>query len=418
MKKLVFLILILTSSLIRSDDLISIYEEALIKDPNFNLNKADLKLNKEFLNQARSALGPRLNLSGNTNWNEYYQERELQNDYNTFSYNLNFTQPIFRLDSWFQSRRAKNNFDAAEARFAYQQQDLIIRVTRAYFKVLSARSSLKTAQAIELAEAKAAFNGATSERVLAEGNLDISFEEINSIVGRKVTLIAPLSETINLSMPSGNLENIVEAGIQNNFLIKEAKSRLQASQSNTKSKVANLLPKVDASANANRRTSKQYTFDGLDSDLDLPFFIPQETENRNFSLQFSLPLFTSGLNSSQRRQALIEEVKSEEQLVLIQRNVTQEIRSLHSAIRTARLNVESLEASLESTKDALDATRLGYELSSRNLIDLLQAERSFADVQNRLSQARYSDLITYLQFKQATGALDPTDLIAVNNNLE
>ena len=441
MKTLLFLILILTSSLIRSDDLISIYEEALIKDPNFNLNKADLRLNKEFLNQARSALGPRLNLSGNTNWNEYYRERELQNDYNTFSYNLNLTQPIFRLDSWFQSRRAKNNFDAAEARFAYQQQDLIIRVTRAYFKVLSARSSLKTAQAtekafenryqqilerfnlgsasrIELAEAKAAFNGATSERVLAEGNLDISFEEINSIVGRKVTLIAPLSETINLSIPSGNLENIVEVGIQNNFLIKEAKSRLQASQSNTKSKVANLLPKVDASANANRRTSKQYTFDGLDSDLDLPFFIPQETENRNFSVQFSLPLFTSGLNSSQRRQALIEEVKSEEQLVLIQRNVTQEISSLHSAIRTARLNVESLEASLESTKDALDATRLGYELSSRNLIDLLQAERSFADVQNRLSQARYSYLITYLQFKQATGALDPTDLIAVNNNLE
>ena len=75
MKKLVFVILILTSSLIRSDDLISIYEEALIKDPNFNLNKADLKLNKEFLNQARSALGPRLNLSGNTNWNEYYQDR-------------------------------------------------------------------------------------------------------------------------------------------------------------------------------------------------------------------------------------------------------------------------------------------------------------------------------------------------------
>ena len=63
MKKLLFLILILTSSLIRSDDLISIYEEALIKDPNFNLNKADLRLNKEFLNQARSALGPRLNLS-------------------------------------------------------------------------------------------------------------------------------------------------------------------------------------------------------------------------------------------------------------------------------------------------------------------------------------------------------------------
>ena len=441
MKRIILIAFIVASQIVSSDDLLSVYEEALEKDPNFNLNKADLQLNKEYLNQARSALGPRLNLSGSSNWNEYYQEQELQNDYNTFSYNLNLSQPIFRLDSWFQSRRAKKNLDAAEARFAYQQQDLIIRVTRAYFNILSARSSLKTAQAtekalenqfqqivqrfnlgsaskIELAEAKAAFNRSTSDRVLAEGNLDISFEEINSIVGREVTLVAPLSDEMKLSIPDGNLELIVKNGIDNNFLIKEAASRLLASKSNTRSKTANYLPKIDANANANRRTSKQYTFDGLDSDLDLPFFIPQETENRNFSVQFSLPLFTSGLNSSQRRQALLEEVKSEEQVILIQRNITQQIRSLHSAIRTSKLNIESLEASLESTKDALDATRLGYELNSRNLIDLLQAERSFSDVQNRLSQAKYSYIITYLQFKQATGILDPDDLLEINENLE
>ena len=441
MKRIILIAFVVASQIVSSDDLLSVYEEALEKDPNYNLNKADLQLNKEYLNQARSALGPRLNLSGSSNWNEYYQEKELQNDYNTFSYNLNLSQPIFRLDSWFQSRRAKKNLDAAEARFAYQQQDLIIRVTRAYFNILSARSSLKTAQAtekalenqfqqivqrfnlgsaskIELAEAKAAFNRSTSDRVLAEGNLDISFEEINSIVGREVTLVAPLSDEMKLSIPDGNLELIVKNGIDNNFLIKEAASRLLASKSNTRSKTANYLPKIDANANANRRTSKQYTFDGLDSDLDLPFFIPQETENRNFSVQFSLPLFTSGLNSSQRRQALLEEVKSEEQVILIQRNITQQIRSLHSAIRTAKLNVESLEASLESTKDALDATKLGYELNSRNLIDLLQAERSFSDVQNRLSQAKYSYIVTYLQFKQATGILDPDDLLEINENLE
>ena len=114
----------------------------------------------------------------------------------------------------------------------------------------------------------------------------------------------------------------------------------------------------------------------------------------------------------------MEEVKSEEQVILIQRNITQQIRSLHSAIRTSKLNIESLEASLESTKDALDATRLGYELNSRNLIDLLQAERSFSDVQNRLSQAKYSYIVTYLQFKQATGILDPDDLLEINENLE
>ena len=110
---------------------------------------ADLKISKEDLNQARSGLLPQLRFSASTNWNEYYQERVLQNDYNTFSYNLNLSQPIFRLDSWFVTRQAKQNYEAAEARFAYQQQDLMIRVTQAYFKVLSAKSTLKSAEATE-----------------------------------------------------------------------------------------------------------------------------------------------------------------------------------------------------------------------------------------------------------------------------
>ena len=85
----------------------------------------------------------------------------------------------------------------------------MIRVTRAYFNVLSARSLFKTrganertlenqfeeindkfeagaASRIELAEAKAALNRAISDRVLAEGNVDIAFEELNAIVGRRL----------------------------------------------------------------------------------------------------------------------------------------------------------------------------------------------------------------------------------------
>jgi outer membrane protein len=441
MKKYLMTICAFLALSMHSDDLLSIYQEALEKDPNYNLNKADLDISGEFLKQARSGLGPRLSLSGGTNWNEYYQERVLQNDYNTFSYSLNLSQPLFRLDAWFNSRRAKQNMDAAEARFAYQQQDLIIRVTGAYFNILSARARLKTASAtekalenqyqqvqerfnvgsasrIELAEAKAAFNRATSDRVLAEGNLDISFEELNSIVGRKVSLIAPLSDKVTFDLPTSSIDAEVESGLENNFLIVEAKKRVKAAEANTAARTANFLPKIDASANANRRTSKQYTFDGIDSDVGIPFRIPQETENRSFSIQFSLPLFTSGLNSSQRRQALLEEVKTEERLVLVERSIIQQIRSLYSALETSKLNVESLTASEQSSKDALEATRLGYELSSRNLIDLLQAERSYADVQNRLAQAKYAFLLTSLQYKQAIGTLKPEDLVELNKFLD
>ena len=47
--------------------------------------------------------------------------------------------------------RQNKTKETAEARFAYQQQDLMIRVTQAYFKVLSAKSTLKSAEATEKA---------------------------------------------------------------------------------------------------------------------------------------------------------------------------------------------------------------------------------------------------------------------------
>ena len=438
--KNIYLILVTVCLNLPAENLLEIYQEALEKDPNFNLNKADLKLNKEYLNQQRSNLGPRLTIGGQTNWNEYYQDRILSNDYNTFNFNLNLTQPIFRLDSWFQVKRLKENFKAAEARFAYQQQDLMVRVTTAYFNILSAKSALAVARAtekalenqyqriqerfkvgaaskIELAEAKAAYNKAISDSVLAKGNQEISFEELNSIVGREITLIAPISDDLELNIPDKSINEEVNFAIDSNLLILESKKRLDASKANSKSATARFLPKIDASANANRRTSKQYTFDGLDSDLDLPFFIPTETETRNFGIQFSLPLFTSGLNNSQRRQALLEEVKSEEQVILIERNVIQQVRSLYTALQTAKLNIEALKASEESSKDALEATRLGYELNSRNLIDLLQAERSYSEVQNRLNQSVFGFIVTSLQYKQALGTLDPKDIVELNKNL-
>ena len=441
MKNLLILSIISLSFEIFSNDLLSIYKEALDKDPEFNSKKADLAISKEFLNQSRSGLLPQLRVTGGTNWNEYYQDRVLKNDYNTYSYGLNLSQPLFRLDKWFLNKQAKENLEAAEAQFAYQQQELIIKVTRAYFKVLSAKANLEAKVAtekalknqydsvferfntgsvsrIELAEAKAALNRAESDRVQAEGNVDISYEELNSIVGRKVNIVTPLDASLDFKAPRTDIDNEVNKGLLNNFLIIEAKNRLEAADANTKSKSSNYLPKIDLNANANRRTSKQSTFDGVNSSVDLPFTIPEETENRIYSIQFSMPLFTSGLNNSQRRQALLQEVKSEEQLILIERGIVQQIRTLHTALRTSELNISSLKSAVQSSKDALEATRLGYELNSRNLIDLLQAERNYSESINNLSQATYGFIVTSLQYKQAVGTLVPTDVVELNKQFK
>ena len=73
--------------------------EALKNDPTFKAAEYSYLADKELVVQGRAALLPSLTLSGSTNWNEYYQDKQLQQEYNSFSSSARLTQPLFRLVS-------------------------------------------------------------------------------------------------------------------------------------------------------------------------------------------------------------------------------------------------------------------------------------------------------------------------------
>ena len=128
-----------------SENLLDIYNEALENDPQYKSSEYSLLAGKEFVVQGRAGLLPNVTLSGSTNWNEYYQFDELQSSYNNNSVTARLTQPLFRLDSWFNFKRSKKLTDASEADFAYAQQNLIIRTVEKYFGVLRAIDNLNAA---------------------------------------------------------------------------------------------------------------------------------------------------------------------------------------------------------------------------------------------------------------------------------
>jgi outer membrane protein len=106
---------------VSSENLLEIYNEALQNDPTYRAAEYSYLADKEIVVQGRAALLPSLTLSGSTNWNEYYQESQLQQEYNSFSSSARLTQPLFRLDTWFQFKQSQSLTDAAEADFAYEQ---------------------------------------------------------------------------------------------------------------------------------------------------------------------------------------------------------------------------------------------------------------------------------------------------------
>ena len=61
------------------ENLLDIYNEALENDAQYKAAEYSLLADKEIAVQGRAQLLPNIQLSGQTNWNEYYEDDVLQN---------------------------------------------------------------------------------------------------------------------------------------------------------------------------------------------------------------------------------------------------------------------------------------------------------------------------------------------------
>ena len=80
--------------------------------------------------------------------------------------------------------------------------------------------------------------------------------------------------------------------------------------------------------------------------------------------------------------------------------------------------VRAFEAAQVSSRSALDANKLGYEVGVRINIDVLNAQSQLYDTLQKLSKARYDTLLAQLKLKAATGTLGDDDIKAVNALLD
>ena len=201
-----FLLVFLSCSFLYSENILEIYNEALENDPTYKAAEYSYLADKQIVVQGRAALLPSITLNGSTNWNEYYQDDILQQEYNSFSKSARVSQPLFRLDSWFNFKRSKSLTNAAEADFAYQQQSLLLRTAELYFGVLRAIDNLNATISEEKAikkqldqaqqryevglsaitgvqEAQLAYDLSKAARINNEGNLFSAREALNALIG-------------------------------------------------------------------------------------------------------------------------------------------------------------------------------------------------------------------------------------------
>jgi len=439
--KYLITLLLFVSGNVASDSLLDIYNDALENDPQYRSAEFSYLSGKEIKVQGRAALLPNVTLSAQTNWNEYYQLGELQNEYNNFSAAARITQPLIRLDSWFKYRQSKFLTDAAEADFAYSQQTLIVRTAELYFGVLRAIDNLNAARSEERAikkqldqihqryevglsaitevqEAQLAYDLSLAAKIRSEGAVYTAKESLNALVGREIVSLNGLVNDLNVSNPvPDSKEEWTKKAIENNFRLKAATLRKFASKNNARSVASDHLPKIDIVGTQIESETNQYTFDGVNTGGLFNITIPDETQRDTYSLQLSMPIFQGGAVISRTKQAYAESNKSSEDALFTERSVIQDVRSQFSSVVTLVANLKAQKQAVISATSALEATKVGYEVGTRNIVDLLQAEKNLYSAEKDLSNAKYDYLITTLRLHLAAGTLSPENLIEINNLL-
>ena len=434
-------ILLITGLNLNADNLLDIYNEALINDPTYKAAEFSYLADKEIVVQGRSALLPSLTLSGSTNWNEYYQNKELQQEYNSFSTSASLSQPLFRLDTWFNYKQSKSLTNAAEAEFAFEQQHLLVRTAELYFGVLRAIDNLNAGVSEEKAikkqldqakqrfevglsaitgvqEAQLAYDLSKASRINLEGRLYSSREALNALIGREIFSLDELGNSLLIESPNPtSKEEWVKLALSNNYQLKAALLRKDAARNNAKSSASNHLPKIDIVGTKSESETNQFNYEGINiNGQGIP--VPELTGRRNFAIQFSVPIFQGGAVNSQRKQAYSQYERVNENTLFTQRRIIQEVRSEFSNVITLVANVTAQKQAVVSATSALEATQVGYKVGTRNVVDLLQAEKNLYTAEKNLANAKYDYILANLRLALSSGTITPGDLVKINNLLK
>jgi outer membrane protein len=412
-------------------DLLGVYRDALVSDPVFQSARAQHQAGIEALPQARAGYLPSVSASASRFRNQVDTSTSPQVDYNSQSLSVSLSQPVFRWQNWIAISQAEQQVLQAEATLAAARQDLILRVSQAYFDVLLAQDNValseaqKTAISEQLAQAKrnfevgtstivdtleaqARYDQAVAKEIADKNDLEVKKRALQQLVGKPADALTPLKDPLALEGPKpASIEEWAAAATTSSYAVAVSRAALEIARQEVERAKAGHYPTVDLSASYSKSKSPLQSLDGSDI----------TTDTGSVGLQLSVPLFAGGATQSRVRQALAGRDRAEQDLENTTRTVAQSVRQNYLNVTSGIAQVKALEQALASTQSQLDSTILGRDVGVRTSVDVLNAQQQVFQTRRDLQQARYAYIMNTLRLKAAGGTLVEADLEKVNRAL-
>lgn len=347
--------------------------------------------------------------------------------FSSLSANLSAVQPLYRPANLATYRQGLKQAELASAQLKAAEQDLIVRVSQAYFDVLASRDSLafvqaqKTAVAEQLAAAKRNFEVGTStitdtreaqarfdlvlaQEIAADNDLRVKKMALDLLVGNSNTEPKSLLLPVQLQAPQpADINTWVMQSAELHPSVAQARVALDIAKFEIEKAQAGHKPTLDLSIGyAPTRYKDGYTATQVD------------TNATSMNLNFNMPLFAGFATQNRIKETVALEDKARADVDTAERTVAQATRTAYLGLQSGLGQVKALAAAEASSQSALDANMLGYKVGVRINIDVLNSQSQLYQTKRDLAKARYDVLVGQLKLRQANGSLKADDLQAVN----
>ncbi len=425
--------LVATAPHAAAQSLIELYQAAHDYDATYLAARSLAESAPYRAGQARALLRPSAAFAGSATASRIDPPGRSQLSSNSVNLALSGRQSLFNRANQATVAQAEQALLQSAYELDIAEQDLIIRLSQAYFDVLAAQDALATARASKAAiseqlasakrnfevgtatitdtrEAQARSDLATAQEIAAENDLQSKRVVLNQLVGRDA--VEPKQLAIPVELPA------LEPGDIQAWLLRAAdhpavrrtQLALEVARLETDKARAGKLPTVDAVASLStaNASGSAASFNGTNG----------QTSNASIGVQFNWPIYTGGLVQNRIGETLALQDRARHDLDGAQRAVWQATQTAYLAVQSGQAQVRALEAAEASSLLAVEATLLGYKVGVRVNLDVLNAQTQLYTTRRDLAQARYNLMLASLRLRQASGRLTMADVAEIDKLLK
>lgn len=400
-------------------------QAALNYDSALQASKQTSEADKQKYWQGMSGMLPTLTLEGS--WDRQEQpDKKYQSGVTSHNYNVRVKQPLFDMSKYAGWRKGAAIANTADAQARQAEEKLLGTVANAYFTVLYQQEVLQAAQAAshnfkqqmeklqaglnngqntrtEVDEAKANYAISQAKQIEASNQLLLAGEAVRRLSGINPDTLEPVNFQCLTSTPYSTLSEAISASQQRNTDIKVAMFQHDQADADVLAADAAHLPVVSLYASYGTNWSRN------DNDqnflYDAIFGTNSKSNNLQYGVNVSVPLFAGGSQLSQSFEAAYRRESSRFSIIEAQRKAVQETRSAWLSLTNGKALISAEQNAVSSAREKVVSVKYGREMGFRTVNDEMDAQQKYYSALKDQAEARFNYLNALLNLAQSTGSL-------------